>query len=365
MGDLLFVGVTHYPPLNLPDSEMAGLLRFALDDPSIPAQHKDPSSWPESMRDEWANYDASAARHRDQLVDNFRHVRQAIDEFAPDVVLVWGDDQYENFQEDVVPPFCVLCYPDTVTHPWQKKRAFGARPLDEAEAIVNVWDEGPDHGIKVKGAPAIGRYLTKELLGRGIDVSYAYKPLHYDGLAHAFLNTVMFLDYDRSGFPYPVLPVSVNCYGSRVIANHGGPIHFGQEVGGPEALDPPAPSPKRCFAMGAASAAALADSPWRCVVVASSSWSHAFLTDVNWRLRPDTDSDLHLYRALQERRFEAFADATPDALDAAGQQEVLNWCALAGALHETDATIEYLTFVESFIFNSNKCFFIGHPGGAK
>lgn len=362
MAELMFVGLTHYPPLNLPDEEMAGLLTFALADSAIPAEQKDPAAWPAGMQSEWANYTASAARHRQELVDNFGTVRRAIDKFRPDVILLWGDDQYENFREDVIPPFCVLCYDDTVTFPWRRKRAFGAQPIEENEAIENVWGEGVNAGFKVTGAPSIGRHLTKELLARDIDMSYAYRPLHYEGLAHAFLNTVMFLDYDRTGFRYPVLPIAVNCYGSRVIANHGGPIHFGKELTGPDALDPPAPSPARCFAMGAATAAALLESPWRCVVAASSSWSHAFLTDATWRLRPDTASDLNYYRALEDRRYEMFRDASLDELEAAGQQELLNWCALAGAMHETAATIDYLSFVESFIFNSNKCFLIGQPG---
>jgi len=31
----------------------------------------------------------------------------------------------------------------------------------------------------------------------------------------------MFLDYDRGGFPYPVVAFQVNCYGRRVIAQRG------------------------------------------------------------------------------------------------------------------------------------------------
>ena len=27
-------------------------------------------------------------------------VKQALDDFSPDLVLVWGDDQHENFKED-------------------------------------------------------------------------------------------------------------------------------------------------------------------------------------------------------------------------------------------------------------------------
>ncbi len=361
MAELLFAGVTHYPPLNTPDSEMAGLLRFALEDPAIPAEAKDPSSWPAAMQSEWSDYDASAARHRSELLRHFRHVRKTIDDFRPDVVLLWGDDQYENFHEDVIPPFCVLCYPDSVTYPWRNKRVFGSNPQDEVPAVENVWGEGADFGYKVAGAPRVGRYLVGELLASGIDMAYSYRPLHYEGLAHAFLNTIMFLDYERTGFPYAVLPVPINCYGSRVIANHGGPIHFGGELDGAE-LDPPSPTPARCFAMGAAVAKALAASEWRCVIMASSSWSHAFLTDSTWRLRPDTAADRALFDALRSGAYSAFRDVSLNSIEAAGQQEVLNWCALAGALEATQASVDYLEFVETYTFNSNKCFLIGHPG---
>lgn len=361
MAELLLAGVTHYPDLNYPDRQMANLLRYALKDPGVPEHEKDPANWPSAMREDWEHHDESAARHRAALVENFRSVRQVIDDFAPDVIVLWGDDQYENFREDVVPPYCVLAYGDTVTYPWKRVRAWD-EPRDESQGAENVWGEPGNWGQKVVGAPQIGRYLTEALLKRDIDMAYAYQPLHFEGLAHAFLNTVMFLDYERTGFSYPVLPIAVNCYGSRVITNHAGPVHFGQEFTG--VLDPPAPAPRRCFAMGAATAEAMAESPWRCVIMASSSWSHAFLTDSTWRMRPDTESDLKFYDALREGNWGVFRDVQLDDLVTAGQQELLNWCALAGALDKMDASVDYLTWVESTIFNSNKCFLLAHPGGA-
>ena len=42
------------------------------------------------------------------------------------------------------------------------------------------------------------------------------------GVGHAFANTLLFLDWDRRGFPYPVVPISVNAYGRRVIGYQGG-----------------------------------------------------------------------------------------------------------------------------------------------
>ena len=50
--------------------------------------------------------DYAARRHREVVVNGFRQLREELDSFNPDAVLIWGDDQYENFHEDVVPPFC-------------------------------------------------------------------------------------------------------------------------------------------------------------------------------------------------------------------------------------------------------------------
>ena len=110
MAHFLGLGLTHYPLLAGTDEHMADLLRWTLTDPDIPAEAKDPATWPASMRAEWGSDDgvASAAHHRKLLVENLARCHDALDEFAPDVVVVWGDDQYENFREEVIPPFCVL-----------------------------------------------------------------------------------------------------------------------------------------------------------------------------------------------------------------------------------------------------------------
>ncbi len=47
--------------------------------------------------------------------------------------------------------------------------------------------------------------------------------------------------------------------------------------------------------------------------------------------------------------------ATPlTAIEDAGQQEVLNWFALAGAMEELGASLDWSTFVETHIVNANK-----------
>ncbi len=78
------------------------------------------------------------------------------------------------------------------------------------------------------------------MLEWGFDVSYAYKPLHHQ-LGHAFLNTLLFLDYDRKGFPYPVVPFQVNCYGRRVIAQQAGVRGLSEFPAEADSIPPPLP----------------------------------------------------------------------------------------------------------------------------
>lgn len=350
MAEILGLGLSHYPPLSLPDERMSGILRYTLDDPAIPAPEKDPANWPADMRREWADDDgaAAAAGHRRAMVERLAIVRRALDDFDPDVVLIWGDDQYENFREDVIPAFTVCAYPDIDFEPWRQAQrssmADGSKP--------NAWNEGPDKRYRVRGHREMARYLAGGLIEAGIDIAYAYKPLHHQGFAHAFGNAILYLDYARSGWPWPTVAVPINCYGRRVISSKGFLTRFGDPID----FDPPSPSPARCMTLGAETARLLRASPWRVAVIASSSWSHAFLCDATWRLRPDTDADRGLYRAMVAGEFDRWRETPLAAFEAAGQQEVLNWCPLLGAMQALDARLAWSDFVATDVFNSNKVF---------
>jgi hypothetical protein len=348
MGEVLAAGVTHYPALMGTDESMSWVLRWTLEDPDIPESAKDPAGWPESMRAEWGDDfgKAAAAAHRERQLGGFRKVRAALDEFNPDVIIIWGDDQYENFHEDVIPPFAVFAYDDLIAHPWQHAK------------FANVWGEPAGTERKVAGHREAGIYLAGKLIEDNFDLAYAYKPLHHDSLPHSFLNAIMLLDYDRAGFPYPVLPMAINCYGRRVISFQGGRSRFAERS---NPVDPPGPNPSRCFDFGAAVARAALQSPWRVALLASSSWSHAFLTDHTWRLWPDVVADRRLYDALVAGDFAPWRAVTTAQLEEAGQQELLNWFCLAGAVSQLGVAPKWSTFVETHVFNSNKVFAIYPP----
>ncbi len=190
-------------------------------------------------------------------------------------------------------------------------------------------------------------------------LSYAYQPLHHP-LGHAFMNTLLFLDYDRQGFPYPVVPFQVNCYGRRVIAQRGGVGTLGAIP--EELLDPPSPSPSRCFDLGRACARVMSGSPWRVALIASSSWSHAFLTPKHHLLYPDVEADRAMYEKLRAGEYPAWRETPLAAIEDSGQQEMLNWMCLVGAMAEMDRRPAETDLVETYIFNSSKCFAFFPPG---
>lgn len=347
MGEVLALGMTHYPALVYPDERMAGILRWTLEDPGIPGDLKDPAAWPEEMRREYGDDGGTtaAAAHRASCVKAFRTLREELDAFDPDVVVIWGDDQYENFREEIIPAFCVFALDDLQLKPWQ-----------HAE-IDNVWGEPADTVLPVRGARSIAKQLASAMLEEGIDLAYSYRLRDETSVPHAFLNSVLFLDYDRVGFPYPVIPFQVNCYGRYVIARRGEPSRFGAATA-PEELDPPGPTPQRAMDIGAAFARAARDSPWRVAVIGSSSWSHAFLHDKAWRLYPDIGSDTAYYEALVRQDFAYWERATSDQLAESGQQEMLNWFCLMGAVRELGASPVWTDLVTTHVFNSSKCFAI-------
>lgn len=348
MSEILGLGITHQPTLAAAEFRPMAVRR-ALADPLLPERHRQPDGWPVSLRLEWGDDQglAACARHRAEVVAELAKVRAALDEFKPDLVLIWGDDQYENFREDIIPAFCVLA----ADHFDCAVPQFGDQP--------NVWADPPDRRIRIQGHPRAARYLASALLEGSFDVAYAYELLH-DQLGHAFLNSVLYLDWARRGFGYPVVPFTVNCYGRRVIKDKGRAAPL-SESPAEDQLDPPSPSPHRCFELGAASARALADSPWRVALIASSSWSHAFLTDKTFHLVPDQDADRELYSALEQGDYQAWLKKSLADIESSGQQEMLNWFCLLGAMDALGRRPDYTALLESSVANSDKVMAVFNP----
>jgi len=345
MGEILGLGCTHFPGLLLPDERLPNLFHHLLTAPNVPAHAKNPANWPPELLAELGNDRgvAAARRYGERMAEGFRAVRASLEEFNPDFVLLFGDDQYENFREDIIPAFCVMGLdPEFSIQPWAGGRA-------------NRWNEPDGHEMKLRGCRDEAKFLARALIDRGIDTAYAYKPLHEKGLAHAFTNTLLYLDWDRKGFPWPVLPFAINCYGTNLIHAKGGiaSLFIPPQADAP---DPPGPPPWRCMDVGRAIAEILRDSPWRVALVASSSWSHCFLSPTNGYLWPDHEADRTLFDALARSDHAFWRGRTRDQLEAAGQHEMLLWMALMGAMEALDRKPIVHDWAETHLFMSDKAF---------
>jgi Catalytic LigB subunit of aromatic ring-opening dioxygenase len=309
------------------------------------------------MRREWGDDGGTTAAsgHRAQLVEQLAHCRKELDAFAPDLLVVWGDDQYENFREEVVPPFCVLAYDDLEVPAFEVMNERGS---------PNAWGLPGDFTITLHGDAKAARGPANSLIDDGFDMAYSYQKRAGAHFPHAILNTQLFLDYDNAGakLPYPLLPITVNCYGQRAIARKGGLARFADISD--EQLDPVGPSPARCMELGAAVARSFAATDKRVALVASSSWSHAFLCDKLWHLRPDTPADQRLYDALVRGDVAAWRAVTGAEIVDAGQHEMLNWLCLVGAMTELGLPLNWSSFVTTDVFNSNKCFAVYKSEGS-
>ena len=91
-------------------------------------------------------------------------------------------------------------------------------------------------------------------------------------------------------------------------------------------------------------------------LIGSSSWSHAFLTAKRHWIERDVASDRARFEELRDGTYARWRDLTTPQLEDAGQQEMLNWITLTGAMHELGRKAEIVDHVESYVFNSDKCF---------
>jgi len=351
VGEILGIGLSHYPGPLVPGKYWARMLERNVKIGRVAqAIFDDKAAWPEPMRAEWDGDEgaASGEAHEQRLRAGYDRVRAELDAFAPDLVLIWGDDQYENYKKECVPPFCVGIFESVACRPFGDGRRLFATE-------ESAWNAAPDDELTIRGHRPAASGLYRFLVEAGFEPAYSLAFSHATGLAHSFNNTVLFLDRKRSGF-YPVIPVHVNCYGNALLSTAAEAMTEGVEV----ATLPP-PTPRRCFELGAATARYFAASPWRVALIGSSSFSHGSLTAKHQRLFPDIPADRRRVDELGNGGWKTWGALSTSEIEDAGQHEILNWICLAGAMNALGQPCEIVDFVESYLFNSSKCFALFRP----
>ena len=65
-----------------------------------------------------------------------------------------------------------------------------------------------------------------------------------------------------------------------------------------------------------------------------------------------------MYEALRDGRYDEWRSYPASAVEDSGQQEILNWMCVAGALSELGRKPRETEFIDTWIFNSSKCFLV-------
>jgi 3-O-methylgallate 3,4-dioxygenase len=269
----------------------------------------DPEEWPNLGKTEQVS--PHVPDNLDELlqVDCFRekHVRvqgaikqlgQLLRQTPLDAIVIFGDDQHEQFNDDNMPAVAIY-HGDSVPVHARTARPGGNFPTLHLEPTANAYPN----------ASGLANHLIASLAEREFDVTRCNTLRAERGIGHAF----SFL-YQRfwPECDVPIVPVMVNTY-----------------------YPPNQPTPKRCHDLGKAIRAAIGT--WqdgeRVAVMASGGLSHIVI---------DEEIDQQTLDALKAKDSRAL-HALPRDLLKGGTSEILNWVALDGAVGDLPMTlIDYI-----------------------
>jgi hypothetical protein len=223
----------------------------------------------------------------------------ALEEAAPDLVVIVGDDQGELFSLNNMPAVSIFYGETLLTHPWGE--VDDAMPNWKRNAAIGY---GMEAVHSYRGAPEAARAAIEGLIARGIDIGASAEVVdpHQAGFGHAFGFIAERLFRGRR---YPILPVLLNTY-----------------------FRPNVPTAARCYDIGRALREILEG--WgdrRVAIIASGGLSH-FVTD--------EALDRGVLTAITQRDAPHLRAVPPEALRS-GSSEILNWILAAGALETLSA----------------------------
>ena len=229
-------------------------------------------------------------------------LRRKVASVAPDVMIVIGDDQHEQFLDGNMPMFSIYYGESVLT--LSRRRA--ARPSPIASGAGGgpmAWQqaqESPTPEREFPGHAKLARHLIKSMIDQDIDIGTSNELNPDIGVGHAFTFLYRYITPEGN---IPIVPFSVNTF-----------------------FKPNQPMPGRCFDVGRALRRAIDawDSPARVAVMASGGLSHVIL---------DEEIDHMTLDALRTHDEVALRALPVDRLDL-GTSEIRNWVMLAGVVED-------------------------------
>lgn len=255
------------------------------------------------------------ARH-ERAMEGVTALGELLRNTAPDVLVVVGDDQQEQFHDDNMPMFCIF---HGETLPTRRNREARERTGSRAWDST-LWDQvrmqaqaEETYAPEQPAAPELGGRLIRSMVEEGFDVASCNRMKDDVGLGHAFTFV-----YSRllPGGGVPLLPVMVNTF-----------------------FPPNNPRPGRAYAFGQALRRGIEswESDARVVVLASGGLSHTVV---------DEEIDRTLLDGIAEKSRDQLCGMPMERLRN-GTSELLNWIVVAGAMEDRDFTF-ILDYVPSY-----------------
>jgi hypothetical protein len=295
------IGTSHSPQLSIRASDWDHLLKKDETDPRL--------DYPALLKKAKAGLAAELTpekfRERDEAcLQAVKDLGDALRRSKAEVVVVFGDDQQEQFHDENMPMFAIY---HGKSIPVVKDNKY--RPSGWKDAERQGWAEtAPEYDT----AQDLANHLIGSLVEAEFDITRCNKLREEIGVGHAF----SFL-YRRilPGGKLPMVPVMVNTY-----------------------YPPNQPTPKRCYAFGQAVRKAIEswDSNKRVAIMASGGLSHVVI---------DEEIDAMTIEGLKNKKPEVLFSLPRERLRG-GTSEILNWVALAGAMENRD--LKYLEYVTTY-----------------
>lgn len=295
------IGTSHSPQLSIRAKDWDSLLKKDQTDPRLDY----PGLLKRAKPGIAAEITPEKFRERDEAcLKAVKDLGDALQKADVDVVVVFGDDQQEQFHDDNMPMFAIY---HGKSLPVVKDS--GLRPSGWKDAERKGWAETqPEYDT----ASDLAEHLIRALTDAEFDITRCNKLRAEIGVGHAF----SFL-YRRilPGSRVPMVPVMVNTY-----------------------YPPNQPTPKRCYAFGKAVRKAIETwtSDKRVALLASGGLSHIVV---------DEEIDQMVIDGLKNKKPEVLFRLPRERLWG-GTSEILNWVALAGAME--DRELKYFEYVTTY-----------------
>jgi hypothetical protein len=292
---VLGIGTSHGPQLNMAPDTWQLLYDKDTADPRIDYKAllaaAPPGLEKENTPEKWRErYEACHVA--------LRSLKDTFDRAKPDVVVVIGDDQHEQFLDNNMPMFSVF-YGDAM--PMGRKEL---RP-NAAEWQRAEHELAPKIAAEARNEVPLAHHLIDALRESDFDIAASNQITPSVGLGHAFTFFYRYFDTEAA---IPMVPLAVNTF-----------------------FPPNQPTPRRCYALGKALRDAVEGwkSDKRVAIVCSGGLSHTIIEE---------DLDQQTLNALIEKDADALCNLPRERL-IRGTSEIRNWISLAGAMEKEEMTL--------------------------